>query len=199
MEWKRKAILLVLACLFLASAFAEIIPVKVNYSYQETAQNLTVTLQKENIDARIRIFDPDSVYFDEDIVGSGEIIKQISLGKGIYTMTVDDFEAKRQQIFSLNFSGAKIQGEEPLQSCDANICDSSETCSGNTRVSAEGICCYGECAAVLEQTPVLNMTTIPFILWAAVIILVGALLFLFGAIRGGPKKSAPKQKKVKKK
>ncbi|MCX6801004.1 MAG: hypothetical protein NTZ73_02355 [Candidatus Diapherotrites archaeon] len=171
--------------------------VKVTWAYEESAETLSLTLEKESINARVRIFSSDETLFEEQINQPGIYKKSIYLRKGDLTMTVDDFDAKRQQMFTLDFSSKQSEGQAQPTECAGIICSAGEACRGNSYKSVQGLCCIGTCQPAIEPISFLSIFSIPFILWAAIIIIVIALAVLFTVLRS-PKKISVKQA-VKKK
>jgi hypothetical protein len=164
----------------------------VSYSYEEATNTLTVKVSGETVDARLRVFSSDETYFDEYILGGGEIIRAIPLPKGVFSMTVDDFVEKRQQLFELNLASAPVPSGQPT-TCSASVCSPGESCVGSSYASPEGVCCTGSCIQTVEPTTNLKLFNIPFVLWAALILLVIAVLVLFGVMKSPKKIAAPKK------
>jgi hypothetical protein len=107
------------------------------------------------------------------------------------TLIVDDFDAKRQQVFNLNFALPASKRNEFIlgdtngvnvldRSCFGFYCEEGLSCKGDTQ-SADG-CCYTECISTSQIIPD-EVLGIPLIVILAVLLLILAGAVLYSTIK----------------
>ncbi len=162
--------------------------IDVEWSYNTDKEELSVILNKDIIDSRLRILKGNSVLYNEDITGNNQITKKYFLAKDNYTLVVDDFDAKRQIVKYLNL-GEEIYASENydgLVKCPHTVCEAGYVCDSNPYETVDGACCTTECVPAVNQTNDL-FKLIPLILILAAIIFVAAIV-IFGKAIGELKK-----------
>lgn len=160
--------------------------VKVNWTYNEEAEELALNLTKSiPINSRVRIVHNQNFIFEELIEDEDSYNTTIFVPKDNVVMIVDDFDAKNQQTISLNF-GLSTEEEEVVENgeiatngeltaqCDYKICENGLVCSGSAYASAQGVCCMSECIPAVESEGFL-LFGIPIVFWIAIILLIAAI------------------------
>jgi hypothetical protein len=167
---------------------------KISYNYNEINEELELSLSKEilnKIDARVRVLGNDNLVFvNEFIKQAGTYANNFSLKKDNYTLIIDDFTAKKQQVIYLNLVGNNIATDTALEnSCVGQICGEGTVCSTNTYKSLNGDCCKSECIPSSNSQGILGILTIPLIFWIALILIIISGVILFNVIKNkGAKK-----------
>jgi len=163
--------------------------VDVKYTYDESTSALTITLEKEIINVRARLFSTEETLFVEEIKTNNSFTKTVNVPKENLMLAVDDFDAKQQVLIALNFAlpiekrNDPILGEtlSPLPSsalpeCNANVCASGTICPIQAFESKQGPCCNTPCIQQIVSLPRESILSIPLITWIAVLLLLIALL-----------------------
>jgi hypothetical protein len=167
--------------------------VDVNWVYDESTNTLTFSLKKEKINSFVRLFFTEKTLYSESISEGSSFEKSIIVPKEDLLLSVDDLDAKEQQLFTLNFSlpvekrevaqvaedpTVKEQTEKPI--CTGKICENNFTCTLATIDSLQGACCTGECTPLpLEE----NNSQVPLIIWVALMFGVIAIIVVVNSIR----------------
>ena len=174
--------------------------VKVDYAYNEAQKELKVTLTKKTlpVNARIRIFTSDQTLFEDEAKGGYSFTKTYGLEKEDITMTVDDFDAKMQQVFTLNLAlGSKTQlavdtsaeaQQSAMASCAGSVCGEGMACSVAVYNSSQGACCPAVCAPAVSSSGQLSVADVPLIVWVAVLMAIlaaGISFSVFAKVRKG--------------
>ena len=168
--------------------------VEVDWSYNDAKENLTLNLEREGeMDVRIIIFTTEKTVYENTFDGGEKFSDTFYLPIENYTMIVDDFGAKKQQVFELFFNvetqlqGSEIIGDVPADfrepgPCTGTVCGQGTVCSGITYDSLDGACCTASCvpsSMVLGE----GVLAVPLILWVALIFVVIAAFMGSRAIR----------------
>jgi len=167
--------------------------VEVSWNYNELSSNLTLYFKKDSLNTRYRLIDSDKTILEENVIQKGNFQKDISIEKKDLTLIVDDFDAKLQQVFTINLfsTSDKIKSTQnandsnnPGQDilCKETLCKDNETCTGPAYLSANGTCCTKTCInSVITQN---NFELPPLILLVAIILVIIAILVGFSAVKG---------------
>jgi len=166
--------------------------VDVKWNYDETTEQLSITLEKEKINAQVRVFNSNETILFKQINAEKQSTLNMSVEKQNLTLAVDDFDAKRQQVFTLNLalpedkrenvilgeSEVSVIGEEAK--CEGFYCDAGLICEGGKGTQNE--CCYTKCiqASSIESE---NILGIPLILIIALILLVLTIVVVYETIK----------------
>jgi len=170
------------------------IPVKVDYSYEEATSLLTINLIKERINAKIKLIQKDFTITEELIVQDSTFTKKYNIPKEDTILVIDDYDAKRQQVFTIEVSTKKEEitalsaddnSQNNLLKCDGIICANGETCATPTHITTQGNCCLSSCITSSTQGEVDE--TIPLILWIALILIIIAGIMGHSALKEGKK------------
>jgi hypothetical protein len=137
----------------------------------------------------------------EKISSSNVFAKKIPVPKDNLTLIVDDFDAKNQQVFSLNFGlppenrdlpvpGELVREEKSssLGNCTGFVCSNGFTCASQPKESANGPCCYSECVSSGVFSGTDGALSVPLIAWLALLFLIIALWVARSALKGVKKK-----------
>ena len=166
--------------------------VDVSWNYNELTGILTLTLKKDSINARYRIIDLDKTLVLENVIQKGNYSKDISVQKNDLTLIIDDFDAKNQQVFTINLKSTteKIKAaQSPVDSnkteqftqCNGTICNSSETCLGASYPLQNGTCCTTTCTpSIIPQN---NDSLPPLIFTLAIILIIIAIFVVSSAVK----------------
>jgi hypothetical protein len=171
--------------------------VNVIWVYDEESNSLSVKLSKEKINSRIKLFLDESVIFESTVLTDAEYTELIPLAKKEnLSLVVDDFDARRQQVFSIDIK-TKIEEtpylvttdvNDPQSICRGTICGANQVCSGEANKIGEVICCKTECKEA-ELLPIIStLQTIPLILWIALVLVIIAIFSGVKVIQEGKKK-----------
>ncbi len=163
--------------------------VNVVYNYDEKNETLSITLKKNVINSRVRIISKSEVLFEEEVLEQSNIYsKSISLPKVTAQLVVDDWDAKRQQVFDLVLDetvDVRETSEVTLETnqyiCQENLCTEGFTCSGKSYEAIGGICCLSEC--VPESKIGNSELVLPLIFFIAIIILIIAVFVIRSTIK----------------
>ncbi|MDD3159652.1 MAG: hypothetical protein PHQ98_01655 [Candidatus ainarchaeum sp.] len=164
--------------------------VDVNYIYTESSNNLQINLSKEiNINGKITIFDDSDFVIEEMIIDSKNFSKSYTVKKSNLTLVIDDYDAKKQLIYTIEAAKENnlvneidVNKIENLTYCKGQICGENTVCSKDTIDSIEGKCCTSECISVIEGNT-LDLITIPLILFVAIIILIISILIFVSILK----------------
>jgi hypothetical protein len=174
--------------------YDEVFPkvVDVNWVYDEGTKTLKFSLKKDQINAFVKIFSTEKTLYSEGVSTSNIFEKSIVLPKENLYLSVDDLDAKQQQLFTLNLAvpiekqSAVEVAENPvtkeqteLATCKGSVCSTGFTCTIDTFNSKDGACCSGEC---IQQVQTGEEGTAPLILWIALIIVTIAAIVVFNSI-----------------
>ncbi|MDD3083797.1 MAG: hypothetical protein PHP82_02130 [Candidatus ainarchaeum sp.] len=165
--------------------------INVEWSYNEAGKNLEIILTKEgNLNSRLRLIDFEKSLINEIIEQEDSYKKSFLIEKGVYTLIIDDFDAKRQQTIELLLGindeteinlGSEIINAEEL-SCTGIICQEGTVCDTQPIISKNGDCCLTQCIPNTKNN-FESMELFPLIFWLSIILLIGAIIFLQGSIR----------------
>ncbi len=159
--------------------------VKVNWEYNEEASELAIDLTKSiPINSRVRIINKNQTIYEKEFKGENIYNKILFIPKENMTMLVDDFDAKDQQVISLNLALSEAE-KEAIENgtistgdvtiiCNGQVCASGLVCSGQTIISSEGPCCQAECIPAIESEGFFVFRT-PLIFWIAIILIIIAI------------------------
>jgi len=178
--------------------------VKAEWRYDESGKALTITLTKKTkpVNAKVRIFTSSKTIILENVSQASPYTKTFTVEKDDLTMTVDDFDAKRQQVFNLTLNlGDKTQLASEVDpnateatengDCTMNVCANGQVCQGKSYTSPQGLCCSGACSEGVSSTGILG-EEVPFIFWMALIMIVLAATIGAGTLTKAKKKGALK-------
>jgi len=166
-------------------------PVSVDWKYYPENNALKITLTKEKINSKIRLFSSDQMYIEEMINENNVYTKTITIPKENLTLTVDDIDAKEQQVFQINLGAGGDEtgnliietGVKPIEECSGKICENGQVCTLKTTPSIQGECCMDKCVAFGEIKPQDGKEMVPLILLVAIILTVIAVFVLYKAIK----------------
>ena len=171
--------------------------VNVDWFYQEKIGTVAITLTKDlPINADLKIFTGNTIIFDDTARNLNKYIKEVAIEKKNYVLIVDDLDAKRQQVFNLNFNltedeqatlnnGDELMinstGEETV--CSGTICSAGTVCGGQSYTSKEGACCIASCIPSNQSSDSIMLFGVPLIFWIAIIILLVAISIAVNTVK----------------
>ncbi len=164
--------------------------VDVSWNYNENTGILTLNLKKDSINARYRIIDLDKTLLLENVIQKGNYSKDIPVQKNDLTLIVDDFDAKKQQVFTVNLKSTEekinatqspIDSNKPEQfaHCEGTICDSTQTCLGAAYPLENGTCCTTTCTTSISSQ---NNDSLPPLIFTLAIILIIIAIFVGNSV-----------------
>ncbi len=174
------------------SLFPKVVNVK--WNYLESSNLLTIDLEKQTgINSVVRIIKEGTIIFDKTIKNTNKTSEALTLEKGIYILTVDDIDAKRQIFEELNLGSAleetTVSEVNTTQiNCTGQICQDGFVCDSTPYLSNQGACCNTNCVPSIENN-FFDLTKIPFILWIAILLLLFGIIILVNSVKklGGNK------------
>ncbi|MEK6958634.1 MAG: hypothetical protein AABW59_01170 [archaeon] len=184
------------------AAFPELVKVEWNYDEAFSALNVNLTKETKPVNARVRIFSSTKTLILENISQASPFTKSYTIQKGDLTMTVDDLDAKKQQVFNLTLNlGEKTQLASEVDpnaaeagytgNCTMNVCSNAQICEGISYNSPQGVCCSGACIEGVSGTGLIE-EEIPFIFFIALIMIILAATIGAGVMVKAKKKGALK-------
>jgi hypothetical protein len=166
-------------------------PVSVEWKYYPENNALQITLAKDKINSKIRLFSSDQMYIEEVVNEEGLYTKTVTAPRENMTLTVDDIDAKQQQVFHINLgpsgddlgNNAVEIGPKPISECAGKICAAGLVCKSQPIDSIEGACCMTQCISSGEIKAEEGKEIIPLIVLVALILAVIALFVLYKAVK----------------
>ncbi|MFA6399481.1 MAG: hypothetical protein WCW44_03885, partial [archaeon] len=166
--------------------------VEVSWKYNELNSVLTLYLKKDRLNSRFKLISSDKTILEENVIQKGNFQKDIPIQKSDLTLIVDDFDAKDQQVFTINLvsTNEKITStQNPIDLnnssqfvlCKDTLCNSNETCDGPAYLSANGTCCTTKCVASINSQN--SDSQIPLILVIALVLGIVAILVGVNAVK----------------
>jgi hypothetical protein len=165
--------------------------INTEWQYNSIGKRLNISLIKEGypINSRITVTDLSKSFVSERVEQSQSYYNNsFFIEPGKYYLTVFDFDAKRQETIELLLGiddSFIVKGSEVIDHsmlpCQGLICEIGTVCDSITIKSSDGDCCLTQCIPK-EQSIGFLEEMIPLILWFAIIILIGSIIFFKGSI-----------------